>query len=85
MDCNAYNKIMENFRKIKQLNDRKKEKQYALSEMQVKKKLENKQSINPSLKESSIQVEATDSPYFVIKNLDNNKLQIYKDQNEIQH
>jgi len=42
MDCNAYNKIMENFRKIKQLNDRKKEKQYALSEMQVKKKLENK-------------------------------------------
>lgn len=75
---------MENFRKIKKLSEKQVEKQYALSEMQFKRKTASKQpNDSPSVRESIAEGENREGELF-IKNLDNNKLEKYKNEEELE-
>jgi hypothetical protein len=64
------------------LNERKKEKEFALTTLQQKRKASNREK-TPSTGLQESMIDPADAPFFVIKNLDNNKLEIYHDERSV--
>lgn len=52
-----------------------------MTTLQQKRKASNRERQEGSVKESML--DPSESPFFVIKNLDNNKLEVYHDENEV--